>query len=436
MTNRRALTAGPPAGRFTALYALLQKLFYDGPGLPGVFFAVGALSFGVGTIVMANVLAPADLGVVMLFLVFLRLGIALGPFGLDVQLLRARPSQDVVPFGAILPTSILTTLFSVAVITVLYELPLQLLLALSVGLIGATCWRMFVVLNQARGRKKKALTLSQAPNIIALVLGLTAWLGGIRSPNTLCMLGAAGYVSAALIGWKLSHAENWAAADRQPDDWKLADRFGLAGLAIMALLLGQIERFLIPEALTLEDLALYSAVASLAVAPLKLLSSVSKFYLIPFATGARNPTELVDVIRYQGMALAGLALLSCVAVLVISPWLWDRILPETYVIENALVLAVLAVGLVRLYVAIANTLLQAGGSTRALFMSNIGVLFCLGLASVLASTMSAGKLTTMIWILVGGIACYGLTATVLVAGVIRNKRSSHAGVHQGPPHDR
>jgi O-antigen/teichoic acid export membrane protein len=391
-----------------------------------VFFAFGAFFFGVGIILMANVLQPQDLGVVALFLVLLRLGSALGPVGLEVLLIRARPEQDVIPFKSVIVSSGTTTILTVAIVAIVYDFSLQLSIALSLGLVSATFWRMFLVLDQSRNRSKQAMALSQLPNVIALIMGMLAMLGGLRTPGTLCSVATAGYISAALLGWRLSHAKNWKSSEMLAESWKLTDRLSLAGLGAAAMLLAQIERFLIPRVLTFEDLALFAAVASLAVAPLKLLTAVSKFYLIPLVVAADTSKKLLNVIFHQGIALGTLAFVACLVVLTISPWLWDRILPATYNVDNALVLAILAIGVVRLYVGIVITVLSGASNTTALFISNVCAWICLGISATVATLYSHGQLTTFIWILAIGIACYGVAATALLVSTIRSPNRTQA----------
>ena len=124
--------------------------------MPILYFGSGAACFGAGIILLANHLEPQDMGMVALFLVLLRLGPALGTIGLDVLLMRAQPVRDVLPFNAIAASSVAVSLLVVSLATVVYDLSLDLAVALSAGLIAASYWRSTSPSARAPPRAKRS----------------------------------------------------------------------------------------------------------------------------------------------------------------------------------------------------------------------------------------------------------------------------------------
>jgi O-antigen/teichoic acid export membrane protein len=397
----------------------VKDFLMAGPVIHGLFYALGALAFGLGMVLMANSLDPETLGFVALFLALLRLGGSVGPIGLDVLLIRARPDSDVLPFQAILLSSLFAALCTLALVRMIYPFDTQLLVLLLAGFLAATYLRMFIALDQARQRPIQALVFQQVPSLIALLMGLVAFYFGLVSTVGMCAVAVAGYLVAAASRLTKSHARNLRRNEMRPEDWKFSDRLSLAGLAVVGVLIGWAERFLIPRVLSFEELATYATVASVAVAPVKLLSAASQFYLVPLLVSARSAQAFRRVLVTQCLGLVICAVVASAAVLVVSPWLWPRLLPPSFIVDHGLVAAILAVAFARLWQGIAVTILRARGGSRLLGLTNFFAVVCIICAAMAAVTYSSGQLTRLAWIMAAGIAGYALIATVLALNIDR-----------------
>lgn len=405
---------------FRSTVIRIMRSILEGPGLSGLFFGMGALCFGVGMILMANAIEPTALGLVALFLALVKIGLSLGPMGLDILLIRTRPKEDLMPYAATVRSALISALIAIVAASAVYELDFKIIFVLSFGLVSATFWRMFLILDQARDRKILALTSSQVPNASVLLMGLLAWGFDVDCVWLLCLIASTGYAAPAMSSWLLSRARP---LDKQTSDRmerRISDRLGLAGIAVVAMLMSQLERFLIPEFLTLSDLAIYAAVASVAVAPVKLLTAAAGFYLLPLLISARTPRELKRVVLRQSAVLLIAAVGACLLVLAVSPWVWPAVLPEQFEVNTSLVMAVLYIAFVRLWQGVATTVIRSCGQPKLIQMTNIFAAISMVVSALVAGALSDGELQNFVFYVGVGMNIYAVAATLVASETIRH----------------
>ena len=337
------------------------------------------------------------------------LAVPLAPLGLQSIVVRHRlPATPRLLLRGLLG-GLTCALIVAAAGRLVYGLAYIHLTMIGLAVVGGGVAHLAAAVFASQERYPLAVAFSQGANYFLLVGSVIAGLGlaGIGMPLAVLALG---FAIAAAWGWqKLLREGGHALACKQQYHWPEA--LLLTGTATAAQLLAQLERLVIPKVLTIEELAVFSVLASVVISPFRLLRVAVTGTLVP---GLRNAAT-VRARRHQFVQEAAIVhailLVACVAIWFLLPLVSDLLLEGKYQFPTALVLAAFASGWMRVLSGFANAAVTALGSTQQLAAWSLCSWLLLGLSAI-------GAVAGARWGLAGVIygAMFGWAGSVAVAG--------------------
>ena len=264
---------------------LLRELVQSKSLHMAMWIGAGGVALMVANLIYAYLLEPEEFGFLSLLQAILSLGVPAAPLGFDTLIMR----RELGPADSSIWTAMMAILLGAplfcAVIAVLYELSFPIVFALTVGCALGAVSRVFVVIYQAEVKLNTAQAIGQSPTLIfllgaALLLmlenrGLTSAITWLILRYTFSgMIGFAIYRSFPLSPQALAPPCVLTTAER----WRRALTFVAIAASVYVLL--QAERLVIPQAMSLADLATFAVAWSIVGSPYKLITAGIGFALI------------------------------------------------------------------------------------------------------------------------------------------------------------
>jgi O-antigen/teichoic acid export membrane protein len=384
-------------------------------------FGLGGVGYALGNLLLARALPPAQFGIFTLFVALVQIGASLAPIGLEGQVNR-RPGRMVSP-GRPLLTSVVVATATAIVAWMLYHVDAALVIALLVSITAGGTSHVASAIFQSRLRFGLALSLSQGLAVALLGMGAVAVVAGGAKPEVLAALVALYYVMSATVGWGIL-------ARQQPSgaagEHSFLEGLSLLGITAAALLLMQLERLLIPRLLTLEDLATFAVVATLAGSPFRMLQMGAGYTLLPRLSAAATPEERQQLVRREAVAIMLIGSAAALAILFVAPWIASWLLAGKYHLSTALMIAALVSGAVKLVDGFATTVVWALGSTRQLAFLNWVSWTCAGVGLIAAWLGARWGLIGLMYGVTFGWVCRGAVAAALAAKLLRGVPATDA----------
>jgi O-antigen/teichoic acid export membrane protein len=379
-----------------------------------VVFGLGGVGYALGNLLLARALPPAEFGVFTLFLALVQIGASLAPIGLQGQVNR-RPGGVVSP-GRPLLTSVIVAVATAILASMLYRMEVAFIIALVVSITAGGTSQVASAVFQSRLRFGLALSLSQGLAAALLGMGVVAVVAGGVQPWFLAALVAGYYVISASVGWGILARER-PQGPRAPHS--LLEGLSLLGITAAALILMQLERLLTPRLLTLEDLATFAVVATLAGSPFRMLQMGAGYTLLPRLSTASTAKQRQHLVRREAVAVTSIGGAAALVILSAAPWIAARLLAGKYELSTALMIAALVSGAVKLADGFATTIVWALGSPRQLALLNWVSWTCAGIG-VAAAWFGArwGLLGLMYGVTLGWVS-RGAVAGALASKLLR-----------------
>lgn len=325
----------------------------------------------VGNLVLAGVLPAEDFGRLTLIEAMLSVGVGIGPLGHDSLVVRREVPQSWGSIFRIGLGSVVTAATAGGVAYVFYDLGPVASILVSVGCLGGALGLLCASFDRADVQLNRAQAISQSPFLVFAVGALILWLLADRTWLHSAAVIVGGYVLSGLIGLLVFQHRCrkgiWVESESDSRDW--SDRwrkaFTFLGIVASGFILNQIERFIIPRALDLEELAVYGVAATLVLGPYKLLQGGIGYALMPRLTSADTASERRSMIyRELKFAVATSITLGGCALLAV-PFVVEVLYSGKYSVEIALVAAVAVVGSLRaIYGAVAAALKALGDENQ------------------------------------------------------------------------
>jgi O-antigen/teichoic acid export membrane protein len=331
--------------------------------------AGGGLGFAAGNVLLARILAEAEFGRVSLLLSLIQVGSALGAPGIPLLVNRHRlsPTPDLLrrcSFGAALAGLIIAwaaTRFGDFTSALAVTLGLTTALA-ALGRVGAAFF-------QSRERFLTATFLGQIHNWLLLASVPVVLMLDEPHALTVGVFVLLGYVATAIAGWKMAASRNADVSSLPGAAWP-KELLSAAGIVLALNVLFQIDRLLVGALLSLEDLATYSVVAAIAGSAFRMLQVGAGHSLTPRLRRCRTRADVLQLLQAEGALLAGVGVLAAAGILLLMPWVVDHFLAGRYQVPRGLVSAVIGIGLVRTWEAMATATVNALGAPRDLSLLN------------------------------------------------------------------
>jgi O-antigen/teichoic acid export membrane protein len=371
-----------------------------------VLGAAGA-GFSLANLLLARGLPREEYAIFALVITFFNVAIPLAPLGVDVLLNRRDLDRGRRLFLRAATTAVLTATATVALAGLAYGVSAGMLwligLAVGVGGINYVAAAHF----QSRSRFGLSLLLHQGINFVMVVAAVATLLFGWDSARPAVAFMAGSYVVLGLIGWTRMFAEHRVGSGGG-DAFSWAEALSCLGVGGVAIVLGQLERLLIPQLLTLEVLATYGILAAIVGSAYRMLWLGVGFTLIPGLRAAASPAARRRLLRHEAATVGGIMALAGAVIWLVTPPLIEWLLAGKYYLSGPLILAAIVNGVLKVASAFSRAAVTALGTARGMTLLNrLG--FVAMAAAIGGATIGAR------WGLPG--LLYGVAAGWLVQGV-------------------
>lgn len=370
-----------------------------------VIYAASGFGFVGANLLLARVLPTVEYGFFTLVIALVNLGFALGTGGVDGlvnrHLLAAGPALLQRALTAALAVG--TGFASVAWLA--YDLSLTMVLAVFICTVAGGLLLVAGAKFQSEQRYGISLTLTQSPNLVLLLAALIVAISGRQAAWIPIGILAVGFVVAAVIGWRILMRE----AEEPADGWfSWSQALSFAGLNAAGLVLLQLDRLLIPQVLTLQDLATYGVLAAVAGSLFRVLSMGVGYSLTPRLRAAEGVHERRRLIAHEARLVGAIVVAGAVVVWFVTPLIERVLLAGKYHLGGALVIATVVSGTVKVLNSFTKAIVSALATPAELSLVNL-----YGWASVGVAVLAA--LAGARWGLVGVI--YGVAFGWLLRAV-------------------
>jgi O-antigen/teichoic acid export membrane protein len=360
--------------------------------------AAGGAGFALGNLLLARVLPEREYGTVSLLLSLIQVGAALGSLGLPTLVNRHALAATGRLFRYGMWLAFIAALIIGVIALVSYQLPSFIAYVLAATVAAAALGRIAGAVMQSRQRFGASLLLTQIHNWLLLASVPLVLIVDQRSAVTVSVFILLCYLITTTIGWQS------AAKDRDPGSLNLrmlwSEGMSAAGFGLAFNVFLQLDRLVIGDVLSLQDVAAYSLVASLAGSPYRMLQVSAGHTLVPRLRAASSRHAAVRLLRHEALLMIGVGVLGAPVLFWLTPWLIDLVAGAAIDSGYMLTAAVIAVGFVRLWQGLAAAVVNAMGTPCELLI--LSVLGWAGIAVAAALASFAGR--------------YGLNAVVLSLG--------------------
>lgn len=353
-----------------------------------VWIGLGGFAFMLGNLALAAVLEAADFGRLALFEALTGIGVYLSPAGLDSLVVRRELRVGSSSLRRATGTSVLVALIVGGIAVALFGFDLPAVALLGGTVLAAATARMCAASEQAAVRLGRSQLLTQLPSLCFGAGGILLALLGVSNWKSGAGVLVAGFALSALLGLTLfrrgwrPEAPGW--LDRVA--WRRALSF--VGIMASVLVLHHIERLVIPRFLGLEALATFAVVATVVGSPYRILHNGVGYSLMPRIRAERSVPARRRLVRSELALIGTLGFAGGLVLLTAARPLIHALYGDKYQVSLAVVGAIIAVGIVRLFYAVASAVVRALGDAGQLRRFNllawIGTALAAGAAALLS----------------------------------------------------
>ena len=162
-------------------------------------------------------------------------------------------------------------------------------------------------------------------------------------------------------------------------------------------LMQQFERLAIPKLLSLEDLAVFGVVAAVVLAPFRTVQMAVSFTIAPRLRAAGSAAERRAIVAREVLMLLAIAAVAGAILYAVSPWILELLYDGKYAVSHSLLVATLAVGVLRLYSGLTRGITTALCTTRELAQLNVLLGLTLGVTAISAAVGAGWGLSGVVY---------------------------------------
>lgn len=212
----------------------------------------------------------------------------------------------------------------------------------------------------------------------------------------------------------------------------LREGLAVVGVQVAVAAFFQLDRLLIPNLLSIRDLAVYAVVSAIAASPFRMLQTGLGFALLPRVRACTSREAIRRLIEHEVIVAVSMAAVAAVIVLLVTPWLISMLLDSRYEFHMSLLYALIIVGFVRVWNGISSAVVSALASARQLVAFNACSWGSLVLAAGCAWAARGGGLTGVVYGLGVGWLASAVAGTLIGAqAVARRSGPDAAGMGAG-----
>ena len=351
------MTGPRPRRLVSRLPALLARL---GTLRASAAFGLSGAAFALGNLLLARTMPVEAFGRFALGLALFNVFGVIAPLGLDQVMLRHRidrgPRLLLLLLGAGAGFGGLAALGAVQLGGFGPAEAAALAVAIATGGLVTT----IVAGLRAATREWSALLAVTWASWVLLAIGVAALAAPMPTAARPLGLFAAGNALAAVAGWAaLVRLDRAAPRPAAPIPWReAASLFGIAAIGTVTL---QLERLLIPAAVGLEPLALFSVLASVAIFPFRMVTAGAGFGLVPKLRAASDLAQRRRLVQDELISITVLLGGASVAVLLAAPAVTALLTGGRYQIGLLLVLSACVNGSAKVLQVVPRSILTGCG---------------------------------------------------------------------------
>jgi hypothetical protein len=396
----------------------------------GAIYGGAGLAFAVANLLLARALPVQEYAFFALGVAFLNIAIPVAPLGLDGMINRHRVAAGPWLMRRAAGTAALTALFAAAMAAGPYDLPLSFVLLIGLAVFFGGPNYVAAAHLQSRQEFLHSLALVQGANVVMLGAAVGALLlnaeRAIGPFGVLCGY----YLVAALTGWKVIFDRD---AERLAPPFRWSESVSYFGVSAVVIVLGQLERLVIPKVLDMEALATFAVLAATVGSVFRILLLGVGYSLLPALRAAPDVPTRRRLVGREARATLALMLVASPAIWWGSIWLVDHLLTGRYVLTPGLVLAAMVTGYIRVGGAFARTIVSALGTARQLAALNLFGWIAIAAAVAAAAVGARWGLRGVIYGVGVGWLIQASTAAYFAVPLLRGDRPEPVG--SPPPAD-
>ena len=346
-----------------------MKALWHSPTLRTAFiYAASGFGFVGANLLLARVLHTVEYGFFTLVIALVNLGFALGTGGVDGLV-----NRHLLPAGpALLKRSILAALVVGVGFAGLAWLAYDLAAPMAVAVFVCTAAGGLLLVAGAKFQSEQrfaiSLALTQSPNLVLLLAALIVAITGEQAAWLPVWILALGFIVAAVTGWRILLREG----ARQPEGWfSWGQALSFAGLNAAGLVLLQLDRLLIPQVLTLRDLATYGVLAAVVGSLFRVFSMGVGYSLTPRLRAVEDVRERRRLIGHEARLVGAILVAGALVIWFITPAIERWLLAGKYHLAGALVLATVVSGTIKVLNSFTKAIVSALATPAELSMVNL-----------------------------------------------------------------
>lgn len=336
----------------------------------GVVYAAAGLGFAGANLILARVLPTAEYGLFTLVIAMVNLGHALGTGGIDGVVTRRHLEAGPELLRRSAAAGLIVGMGLTIVAAAFYHLATWMLLVVFVSTATGGVMMVASARFQSEQRFGISLALMQSPNLVLMVAAILVVLLNHEEAWLPLSIAAIGFVVAASIGWGLLLFKS-RRAPRSSTSFPWRDALSFAGLNAAGLFLVQLDRLIIPQVLTVHDLATYGVLAAIAGSLFRVLSMGVGYTMVPRLRDAPDVLQRRALVVHEAKLVGVLIVAGSAIIWFVTPLVEEWFLAGKYHLAGPLVLAALVGGVAKIANSFTKSVVSALGTSAELLQVNL-----------------------------------------------------------------
>lgn len=346
-----------------------MKALWHSPTLRTVvIYAASGFGFVGANLLLARVLPTVEYGFFTLVIALVNLGFALGTGGVDGLVNRHLLAAGPALLRRSIAAALLVGTAFAGVAALAYDLSLTMVLAVFVCTVAGGLLLVAGAKFQSEQRFAISLSLTQSPNLVLLVAAVIVAISGRQAAWLPIWILAAGFIAAAVIGWRILLRE----AGTEAGGWfSWSQALSFAGLNSAGLVLLQLDRLLIPQVLTVQDLATYGVLAAVAGSLFRVFSMGVGYSLTPRLRATEDVHERRRLIALEARMVGFILVAGAVVIWFVTPMIERWLLAGKYHLAGSLVIATVVSGTIKVVNSFTKAIVSALATPAELSRVNL-----------------------------------------------------------------
>jgi O-antigen/teichoic acid export membrane protein len=331
----------------------------------GLALGFSGVMLACGNLILARILPTVEFSRFALFYAVAFIGINVGPFGADVIMTRRQLHPGRILQRQVFLYSTVIALILAAIARVVYQFDIELIGCLLVSIVAGSVKVVPSSYYRSQQRFGPALLLTMSTNAAILVSVIAAFAFHTGSALIPAAAMTATLCLTAWLGWRAIAATVRGGSDR-PQTYPMSEAWSTVSFIAAGMILSSLDRLIAPTLLGLSALATLSVLATIAGSPYQVLHQAIGYTLVPALRNAGTRAARIQALVHEGLIVSVLCLAASFCVWWLTPLLAEWVLAGRYPLSAQLLMAAIALGLLKVYGSLAAAAVTAFGSSADL----------------------------------------------------------------------